>query len=431
MIVAYKMLSRRATFILVAVGMFLGTMMLISSRLNDACPGGQFCPPDLGAIRDKFNVNHPHKDEAPKSTSAPSTSHVTSNPPKGGDSGFGPNPEKPVDQSGSDVKGSTDQPPKHHPKIDPECADFPDTSNVLVIMKTGASEAYSKVPTQVLTNARCLPEFLIFSDMDQHIAGYHVRDSLDNVTPAIMKHKDFDIYRHQKECAVDQDSCNKGYDVKKKGWELDKYKNVHIAEKTWKLRPNYDWYLYTDVDTYVVWPTMAKWLKTLNPKEPQYLGSAAYLANMGFGHGGSGYLLSNAAMKKMFDGKKNVAREYDVVAKGTCCGDYVLAKALKDKLGLDIQNMVSWQRRLPWKKFMNLTLTSGPRSTARSHIRCLMKNPVGANPLRRCTTFPQKSFPTLTLMCAAATLQNPCESRICTMSLSTTTSLPTATSGIT
>jgi hypothetical protein len=45
------------------------------------------------------------------------------------------------------------------------CASFPSTDGVLLVMKTGATEAFDKVPTHLLTALQCLPDFLIFSDM--------------------------------------------------------------------------------------------------------------------------------------------------------------------------------------------------------------------------------------------------------------------------
>lgn len=45
------------------------------------------------------------------------------------------------------------------------CANFPNTDKILLVMKTGATEAFDKVPTQLLTAMQCLPDFLIFSDM--------------------------------------------------------------------------------------------------------------------------------------------------------------------------------------------------------------------------------------------------------------------------
>jgi hypothetical protein len=44
------------------------------------------------------------------------------------------------------------------------CHGFPATDGILLVMKTGATEAYDKLPTQLLTTMQCLPDFLLFSD---------------------------------------------------------------------------------------------------------------------------------------------------------------------------------------------------------------------------------------------------------------------------
>jgi hypothetical protein len=45
------------------------------------------------------------------------------------------------------------------------CENFPDTEDILLVMKTGATEAFDKMPTQLLTSMQCLPDFLLFSDL--------------------------------------------------------------------------------------------------------------------------------------------------------------------------------------------------------------------------------------------------------------------------
>lgn len=235
-----------------------------------------------------------------------------------------------------------DSPASTHETGEDACKDFPDTSNILLVMKTGASEAYSKIPTQAVTMLRCLPDYLIFSDMEQTVAGQYIRDSLDTVLPEAQENNaDFDLYRRQRNCPVDQETCNKGEDSARQGWALDKYKNIHMAEKTYRLRPGYDWYLYVDADTYVFWPSLVQWLKKLDPNHKHYLGSAAQLAGFPFAHGGSGYLISKALMMQMFDDTEGVANEWDDEAKGTCCGDYLLARALHNATDIKVQNMVS------------------------------------------------------------------------------------------
>jgi hypothetical protein len=45
------------------------------------------------------------------------------------------------------------------------CENFPNTDGILLVMKTGATEAYNKLPTHFVTHMQCLPDFLIFSDL--------------------------------------------------------------------------------------------------------------------------------------------------------------------------------------------------------------------------------------------------------------------------
>ncbi|KAK2591474.1 hypothetical protein QQS21_010820 [Conoideocrella luteorostrata] len=220
-----------------------------------------------------------------------------------------------------------------------ECANFPNTSSVLTVMKTGASEAYSKIPTQLMTNLKCLPDFLVFSDMAQKIGGYTIHDSLDTVLNEVKQtNKDFDLYHRQKKCPIDQEQCNKNHDTAKQGWDLDKYKNIHMAEKAYHMRPDYDWYLFIDADTYVAFPNLVEWLKELDPNKPHYIGSVAYLGSLPFGHGGSGYLVSKAAMHAMFYGKTGVANKYDEPVQHVCCGDAMWSQALKDETGIEVVN---------------------------------------------------------------------------------------------
>lgn len=226
--------------------------------------------------------------------------------------------------------------------VDPDCDGFPDTSNVLLVMKTGESEAFARVPTQLLTVLKCLPDSLIFSDMEQNIAGRQIHDSLSTVLPEVQEgNPDFDLYRRQKWCLVDQESCNKLGNPSREGWNLDKYKNIHIAEKTYAMRPGYDWYLFVDADTYVVWPNLMQWLGQLDPTKKLYLGSVSLINDFMFGHGGSGYIVSGAAMEAFVGKNPGVGNEYDARTAEECCGDYVFAKAMKSKADIGVQQMVS------------------------------------------------------------------------------------------
>lgn len=224
------------------------------------------------------------------------------------------------------------------------CAWIPDTSNILLIMKTGASESYNKIPTQLITTLRCISDFLVFSDMKQSIAEVDIHDSLETVLQEAMENNsDFDLYRRQRACAVDQENCNKEADASYNvaGWNLDKYKNIHIAERAYNMHSEFDWYVNVDADTYVLWPNLVKWLSTLDPAEKRYLGSVTMINDFPFGHGGSGYILSRAAMENFVGTNPGVASKYDIPTKDTCCGDYMFAKALKDTADVYVENAVT------------------------------------------------------------------------------------------
>jgi hypothetical protein len=221
------------------------------------------------------------------------------------------------------------------------CAGFPDTSHLLLVMKTGASEAHAKIPAQFMTNLRCVAEYLVFSDMEQTIGGQILYDSLDTVLPrARERNPDFDLYRRQQHCPIDQESCNKPHsDTALAGWALDKYKNIHMAEKAYHMRPDHDWYLFVDADTYVVWSTLLPWLARLDSTSQHYIGSPAALSGFAFAHGGSGYLVSQATMKSVFH-DENIANKWDMLVQEYCCGDYMFARAVHNETEMSVENAV-------------------------------------------------------------------------------------------
>ncbi|KAG9249973.1 glycosyltransferase family 31 protein [Emericellopsis atlantica] len=216
------------------------------------------------------------------------------------------------------------------------CEGFPDTTNIMFIMKTGASEAFQKLPTQLLTTMSCLPDFLIFSDLEQQIGKYHLYDALDRVSPTLMnQYPEFELYKAQKFCPIPQHYCAAEMSG---GWDLDKYKFLNIADRVWQRRPGMDWYVFAEADTYIVWSNMVQWLREEAPKGPQYLGNVALLNEFPFAHGGSGYVVSGELMKTMANNITDLATKYDERAGGVCCGDFLFAKAASE-VGTNVQQV--------------------------------------------------------------------------------------------
>lgn len=147
---------------------------------------------------------------------------------------------------------------------------------------------------------------------------------------------EFKLYNAQINCPVSQKDCTKDM---KGGWELDKYKFLHMVELAWKMRPGREWYVFAEADTYVFWPNLMYWLRhKANANKAPYVGSVAYINNMGFAHGGSGYVIHGKTMKKMVETIKNLAAKYDARAPHECCGDLLMALAVKET-GHDVKQL--------------------------------------------------------------------------------------------
>jgi hypothetical protein len=211
------------------------------------------------------------------------------------------------------------------------CEGFPDTRGVLLVMKTGATESFAKIPTHLLTSMQCLPDFLIFSDLEQQIGKYHLENVLDRVNDTIRKsHREFALYSAQASCPVSQDACTEGVAG---AWDLDKYKFLNMVERTWEKRPDMDWYVFAEADTYIIWYNLVVWLREHAPEGEAYIGSVAMINNQPFAHGGSGYVVSGAMMKKMVESIPGIAARYDERATHECCGDLLFSMAVQEAGG--------------------------------------------------------------------------------------------------
>ncbi|KAH7247490.1 uncharacterized protein BKA55DRAFT_572003 [Fusarium redolens] len=208
------------------------------------------------------------------------------------------------------------------------CDGFPNTDGILLVMKTGATEAYTKLPTHLLTSLQCLPNFLLFSDLEQQIGNYHVYNVLEDVKDEVKQgRKEFDLYKTQVDCPIPQQYCTADM---KGGWELDKYKFIHMIDRVWAMRPNMEWYVFAEADSYVFWSNLVWWLRNkVNGQETPYVGSVTMLKNTRFAHGGSGYVIHGETVKKMAEIPDLVAK-YDQMATHECCGDYLMSLAVME-----------------------------------------------------------------------------------------------------
>jgi hypothetical protein len=75
----------------------------------------------------------------------------------------------------------------------------------------------------------------------------------------VKNNPDFEFYKKQKELWENNQNMNILQGVRNPknkeelaAWTLDKYKFIHVVEKTWAMKPDMDWYLFIDADTYLI-----------------------------------------------------------------------------------------------------------------------------------------------------------------------------------
>ncbi|RDW76040.1 hypothetical protein BP5796_06861 [Coleophoma crateriformis] len=228
------------------------------------------------------------------------------------------------------------------PSPEQQIMDSMRAQGIQVVFKTGAQEL-AQLAINLGTTLRFFDQqdVLFFSDMHDSIGPFTVHDALRNVNQNIRdNHPDFEIYRKLKQYhmtgqniqdLVEDSSHGDG----RSGWKLDKWKFLHMIEEAFEMRPN------------------AKWAKMM-ADDP---GSALGYGSIAFAHGGSGYVISNAAMNKLLGPAQpeDIAARWDSRLQGVCCGDMALADALHAK-GVDLTGAHPF-----FNGYKPTTLTYGPQ----------------------------------------------------------------------
>ncbi|KAF2432301.1 hypothetical protein EJ08DRAFT_631048 [Tothia fuscella] len=220
-------------------------------------------------------------------------------------------------------------PPTKYFQHDPSCSNLPGANKTVLVLKTGASEVEKRLPIHFQTTFKCTPNFLIFSDMNQTFHGHTIHDALDEMH-LHLPHDDDDLKYYNSLQAGGREGKNlTGFETSK-AWSLDRYKNIPMLKKTYAMYPEAEWFIFIDADTSILFSSTLKYLSNLNPKTPLYFGSTAIIAEFPFAHGGSGYVISNGAAKRLVEVSEEDSDKHYRDAKDICCGDGNIAHALDD-----------------------------------------------------------------------------------------------------
>ncbi|KAK5716590.1 hypothetical protein LTR15_009481 [Elasticomyces elasticus] len=209
-------------------------------------------------------------------------------------------------------------------------------------MRTGATELQHRLPVHLATALRCYPNYVIFSDHEEVYEGEHILDALADVSPDIRaNHKDFQLYRRLKSggraslattelSGPDSRAAQWIGNAENEGWKLDKWKFLPMVNRTFHEYPAMKWYVFVEADTYIMWASMLQYLSALDATKPHYTGSQMYIANVQFAHGGSGFMVSQPAMRLVVERYAAYKAEIEAFTDGHWAGDCVLGKAFTD-----------------------------------------------------------------------------------------------------
>ncbi|KAK4541418.1 hypothetical protein LTR36_008019 [Oleoguttula mirabilis] len=244
------------------------------------------------------------------------------------------------------------------------CDEYPGNDTIAAIVKTGATEALIRLPTQLVASLRCVKEPIIVSDLEQTLGRHRIHDVLANIAPEDKDaNPDFDIYRKQREYATSGQRIKLhslsslpvvGDDWRTKGksaaWGLDKYKFLHMVEKAWELQPEREWYVFIEADTYLSWRNLLGFLGKYDSQKPWYFGDPVLMHEhkptiLQFAHAGSGFILSGSLVRDWVVNHAGLANRWDKRIPEMWFGGYVMADALDEELKVTVTDVTPMMQR--------------------------------------------------------------------------------------
>ncbi|GAP83506.1 putative glycosyltransferase family 31 protein [Rosellinia necatrix] len=222
------------------------------------------------------------------------------------------------------------------------CPQSPLMKDVFVVLRTGATEAREKLPVHLRTVLTCVPDYVIFSDMDEVVDGRAVHDVLGGVNETIRQAApEFALYdrlRTRGRDGLDYETLfgsGPSGAVDNPGWKLDKWKFMPMVDRALQERPAARWFVFIEPDTYLMWANMLEYLRRFDAGRAWYLGKHMYASGVLFAHGGSGFVLSRPALQRVSAHWRAHRAEIEQATLKGWAGDMILGKAMKDA-GVDM-----------------------------------------------------------------------------------------------
>lgn len=222
------------------------------------------------------------------------------------------------------------------------CRNMPGANDTLLILKTGSTELRDKLPVHLNTTLKCYPHHMIFSDYEEDFQGHHIYDALEFVDPNTKAaHGDFELWRRLQQGGrpalqpqeLSGTAARAGSNFGKldnPGWKLDKWKFLPMVNRTLAEYPNMRWYVFVEVDTYILSQTLHNYLNSLDWQKSYYIGGQMWIGDIVFAHGGTGFAVSRPAMEKVVKMYQETQATWESFTDMHWAGDCVLGRAFAD-----------------------------------------------------------------------------------------------------
>lgn len=236
--------------------------------------------------------------------------------------------------SGSKVGNGKALPPITDPNACPPADKLDD---ILVVMKTGSSEILEKLPVHFRTTLRCIPHLAIFSDLAEEVEGRPVMDVLEGeytneTREAAEEFRVYERLQAQGRGAISAEEIERWQGAENTvfgktdnlGWKLDKWKFVPMIAKAYEYKRDAKWFVFIEADSYINWWNMVAWLDNFDPVKKLYLGEQMQIGDVVFAYGGTGYVLSNPAIRKALKYRKANMEAVEQFTRDEWAGDMIL-----------------------------------------------------------------------------------------------------------
>jgi hypothetical protein len=231
--------------------------------------------------------------------------------------------------------GRTSDDPAPQTQTELQCKSLPGADNVLVVFRTGSTELDDRLAIHLSTSIQCFPNYLIFSDLEEKYGEEQVQilDALSDVSSDIVENNaDFELYRRLRKdgrSSLDPSELAGSPDrfaimsgkTDNPGWKLDKWKFLPMMNQTLHERPDMEWYVFVEADSFILWSMLQQYLALLDPTKPIYAGSQMFIGGVLFAHGGSGFVVSRPALKMVVDHYAAHKKEIEEFTDGHWAGD--------------------------------------------------------------------------------------------------------------